>query len=140
MSRRNKKNIDAQLQPLPVIRKSSRLKTILLVCVALITFGCYSYTLQNRFTDWDDDIYVENNHFIKNLTPDNWNMLLFHNVTNNYYHPITMLTIAANYQVSKMEPFGYYLTNVIIHVLDTCIMFLLVFMLLEAMEEKGYGA
>jgi tetratricopeptide (TPR) repeat protein len=140
MSRRNKKNIEAQVQPQPVIKKSSRVKKILLVCIALVTFGCYNYTLQNRFTDWDDDIYVENNHFIKNLTPDNWNMILFHNITDNYYHPITMLTIAANYQISKMEPFGYYFTNVSIHVIDTCIMFLLVLMLLEAMEEKGYEA
>src|SRR5665213_2137385 len=66
-------------------------------------------------------------------------MILFHNITNNYYHPITMLTIAWNYYTSKMDPHAYYLTNVSIHIMGTCAVFFLVLLLLEAMEEKGYG-
>src|SRR5580700_8593105 len=93
-------------------------KLILVAFIAIITFCCYSYTLQNQFVNWDDGVYIENNQYIKNLTLDNLKMILFHNITNNYYHPITMLSIAANYHFSKMEPFGYYLTNVILHVLN----------------------
>ena len=117
----------------------SALKWGLLLVVLIATFWCYSYTLKNQFTNWDDGLYVETNPYIKNLTPENMKMILFHNITNNYYHPITMLTIAWNYHTSKMDPHAYYLTNVMIHVLGTAAMFFLVLMLLEAMEENGYS-
>ncbi len=117
----------------------SILKWALLLIVIVTTFICYSYTLKNQFTNWDDGLYVETNPYIKNLTNENLKMILFHNITNNYYHPITMLTIAWNYYTSKMDPHAYYLTNVSIHVMGTCTVFFLVLLLLEAMEEKGYG-
>jgi tetratricopeptide (TPR) repeat protein len=109
------------------------------VCIAITTFFTYRYTLHNEFTNWDDGLYVETNPYIKNLTPQNLKMILLHNITNNYYHPITMLSIAWNYHSAKMEPHAYYLTNVSIHVLDTCVMFFLILFLLEAMTERGYG-
>jgi Tfp pilus assembly protein PilF len=118
---------------------SGKLKYGLLCFTAIVTFLCYSRTLQNTFTNWDDDVYLTDNSYVKNLSPVNVKMLLLHNITNNYYHPITMLSIAANYHFSKMEPMGYYFTNVFIHVLNTCLMFLLVLMLLASMEEQGYG-
>ena len=137
------KNSPAQaqqpLKPLAGGSRPSNLRLMLLAGIAAITFLCYNYTLHNHFTNWDDGLYVETNPYIKNLTSDNIKMILFHNITNNYYHPITMLTIAANYHNGKMEPFGYYLTNVTMHVLNTCLTFFLIFILLEAMEEKGYG-
>ena len=117
----------------------SKLKYALLCFTAIVTFLCYSRTLHNTFTNWDDDVYLTDNPYVKSLTPANVKMLLLHNITNNYYHPITMLSLAANYHFSKMEPMGYYLTNVIMHVLNACLVFLLIIILLAGMEEKGYG-
>lgn len=139
MSRRNKKNKQPPILLPEKAKSNSRLRIVLLICISALTFICYSYTLKNSFTNWDDDIYVENNPYIKDVNAPNLKMILFHNVTNNYYHPVTMLTLAANYSMSKMEPFGYYFTNVIMHVLNTVLMFFLVYMLLDAMEDKGYG-
>lgn len=116
-----------------------KLNFILLTGIIIVTFLTYSYTLHNRFTNWDDGLYIETNPYIKNLTHDNLKMILFHNITNNYYHPLTLLSIAINYHFSKMDPFGYYLTNVIIHILNTCLVFFLVMVLFRAMEERGYG-
>ncbi len=134
---RNKaQTIPVSLQP----SHTAKLKLILMAGVAIITFIVYHYTLHNQFTNWDDGLYIESNPYIKNLTPENLKMILFHNITNNYYHPLTMLSIAANYHFSKMDPFGYYFTNVALHVCNTCLVFILVFTLLTAMEVRGYGA
>jgi len=118
---------------------SLKLKYGLLCFAAIVTFLCYSRTLHNTFTNWDDDVYLTDNSYVKNLSPDNLKMLLFHNITHNYYNPITMLSLAANYHFSKLEPMAYYLTNIILHVVNTCLVFLLVMVLLNSMEEKGYG-
>lgn len=124
---------------LPLRPNSGRFRLILIAGIAIITFFTYSYTLHNQFTNWDDGLYIDSNPYIKNLTHANLKMILFHNITNNYYHPLTLLSIAANYHFSKMDPFGYYLTNVIIHICNTLLVFLLVMVLLGAMEERGYG-
>jgi protein O-mannosyl-transferase len=120
--------------------KGTQIKIILLAVIAITTFVTFNYTLKNDFTNWDDGLYVETNPYIKNITAQNLKMILFHNITNNYYHPITMLTIAANYHFSKMDPFGYFLTNVSVHTINACIMFFLFLVIMEAMETAGYGA
>ncbi len=114
------------------------LKWGLMIAIAVITFLCYNYTLKNEFSNWDDQLYVQDNPYVKDLTWPNMKMILLHNITNNYYHPITMLTIAMNYHFAKMSPEFYYFTNVFMHVLNTGLVFLLLFMILEAMEQKGY--
>ncbi|HTB06987.1 MAG TPA: tetratricopeptide repeat protein [Bacteroidia bacterium] len=126
------------------IKKESQLSPVttnwlLVISIALITFLCYRYSLQNEFTHWDDNLYVEDNNYIKDLTPHNLKMILFHNITNAYYHPITILSLACNYHFSKMNPYSYYATNVVIHLLNTCIMFFLMLLVLETLTEKGYG-
>jgi len=118
---------------------SLKLKYGLLCFTAIVTFLCYSRTLHNSFTNWDDDVYLTDNSYVRNVSADNLKMLVFHNVTHNYYHPITMLSLATNYHFSKLAPMAYYLTNTILHVLNTCLVFLLIMMLLHSMEEKGYG-
>jgi tetratricopeptide (TPR) repeat protein len=123
----------------PELAKQSNLKLMLMAGIAIITFICYFNTIHNQFTNWDDGLYVETNPYIKNLTSENWKMILFHNITNNYYHPITMITIAMNYHFSKMEPMGYYVTNIVMHIFNSLLTFLLIIMLLDAMEKKGYG-
>src|SRR6476661_1147234 len=118
---------------------SAKFKYGLLFLIVATTFFCYSPSLKNQFTNWDDNLYVSDNAYIKNLTADNLKMVLFHNITNNYYHPITMMSMAANYRFSQMQPFGYYLTSIILHLINACLVFLLILMLFVAMEENGYG-
>jgi tetratricopeptide (TPR) repeat protein len=120
-------------------KEQPNLKYVLVILAALLTLLCYYGTLNNQFTNWDDNVYIENNPYIKSFSGENLGMLLFHNITNNYYHPLTMLSLAVNYHFSGLSPFGYYLTNVLLHVCNTCIMFFLFLMLFRAMEKSGYA-
>jgi len=107
--------------------------------VLLVTFWCYHYTLDNHFTNWDDGLYIYENSFIKNLSSNNLKMILFKDITQNYYHPITMLSLALNWHFSGADPHAYYVTEIIIHLLNTILVFVLAFSLLTAMVKKGYG-
>ena len=111
----------------------------LLAGVLLVTFWCYHYTLGNQFTNWDDGVYIYENPYVKNLSPANLSMILFHDITQNYYHPITMLSLALNYHYSGMNPQPYYIAEIIIHLLNTALVYLLSFSLLTAMVKRGYG-
>ena len=115
------------------------LKWILIVSVLVITFITYRYSLHNEFTNWDDGVYIETNPYVKNLTSENLKMIFTHSIQGIYFHPLTMLSLAINYHYSKMSPEPYYITNIVLHLLNTMLVFLLVLQLLQAMTKAGYG-
>jgi tetratricopeptide (TPR) repeat protein len=133
-------NLTKGVQPAAQLNSSQPLNFILPLAVAIITFIVYRYTLHNQFLDWDDWIYVQKDPYITSFSAHNLSKLLFGNVTENYYHPITMLSLALNYHFSKLDPAGYYFTNILIHAANTAVIFFLVKTLLENMSKSyGYG-
>jgi len=118
----------------------SRFKYVLLGVIIIVTFLCYHYSLGNEFTNWDDDRFITENAFIKSFSSANLKMILFHDVKVDNYVPVTMLSYALNYHFSGLAPQTYFLTNIIIHILNSCLMFFLILMMLKAMEECGYGS
>ncbi|MCW3122516.1 MAG: hypothetical protein JWQ38_2008 [Flavipsychrobacter sp.] len=114
-------------------------KTILLGAICIITFLCFRYTVNNQFTNWDDDFYVTNDPYIKAFTPHNLKVIFTEDITKNNYHPLCMLSLAINYHFSQMDPHAYYLTNILIHVANVMLVFFLMMALcaLLQMDEKG---
>src|SRR5580704_12852806 len=121
---------------------------LILGIICLVTFFCFSYTLQNQFTNWDDDYYVTNDPYIKALTPHNLYVIFTEDITKNNYHPLCMLSLAFNYHFSQLNPYAYYLTNVLIHIANVILVFFLLLQLcvrLKADEVSqlfiaGFGA
>src|ERR1035441_3530581 len=97
-------------------KKPGWLKYTLLGGICIITFWCYHYSLGNEFTSWDDNRFIVENIFIKSFSAANLKMILLHDVTGDYYTPITMLSYAVNYHFSGLQPESYYLTSIIIHI------------------------
>ena len=88
------------------------------VIVALTAY-CLSPMLGNGFTNWDDELYVVNNTLLHG--PD-WKGIFSQSVVSNY-HPFTIASLAFNYSVSKLNPHSYLLLNLILHVLNTALVF-----------------
>ena len=84
-----------------------------------ITAVCLFPMLQNEFTNWDDQYYVVNNRLLKG--PD-WKGIFTEPVVSNY-HPVTLLTLAFNYQVSQLDPSSYLLLNYLLHLVNTGLVF-----------------
>jgi len=93
--------------------------------ILILTFWCYRYSLHNQFLNWDDGVYVFGNKYIKSFTSDNIRMMLFHGITPSNYHPLTMVSLAINYHFSQVSPSMYYLTNILIHLANTVLVFIL---------------
>jgi len=142
-----KKGTHAEVKPKQVAKvKQSSISTrdinmALLAGVAAIILICFHYTLHNQFmSDWDDWIYVSKDKYIKTLTALNFHNMLFHDITLNYYHPLTMLSLAVNYQFSQLDPWGYYFTNILLHITNAVLIFYFIKTLMEAMIKVGYKA
>jgi len=101
---------------------------ILLAVVLVVTLVICFPALHNKFTNWDDQDYITENIYIKSLTHANIGHIFTKSMATNY-HPLTMLSLALNYSVSGMEPFSYFLVNIILHLFNTLLVFYFVFLL-----------
>ena len=93
--------------------------------VLMVTLIAYFPTLNNKFTNWDDPVYVTENEGIRNLSGDHLKAIFTEPVSLNY-HPLTMFSLAVNYSISEAKPFGYHLTNLMLHLLNTFLVFLFI--------------
>ena len=115
-------------------------KSVMIAIICIVTFVSFRYTLQNQFTNWDDDFYVTNDEFIREFTPHNLRVIFTEDITKNNYHPLCMLSLAVNYHFSQLEPWSYYLTNILIHIANAVLVFFLFIQLcrrLALTEQAG---
>ena len=108
-----------------VLKLSDKAKIRLFVyLIAVAVFACFLPTLNDGFV-WDDNNnFVENSNY-RGISPSNlyWMFTTFHDAN---YHPLTWLTLGADYLLWGMNPAGYHLTNLVLHVLNSVLFFLLI--------------
>ena len=91
--------------------------------VILVTFLCFLPSLYNGWTNWDDPTYILQN---KLVTTDNiqWSEIFSEGQVLGIYHPVTLISYAIDYQIWGLKASGYHLTNVIFHVVNSLLVFL----------------
>jgi len=114
---------------IPELRK---IKTSgLLVLVLVVTFLVYLPLFNNDFLmTWDDDRYIIENPHIKELSFTK-TFDLFGLYYDGHYHPLTLLSLAIDYQVDELNPKVFHTTNLIFHLANTLLVFWLVFLLVK---------
>ncbi|MEI7596489.1 MAG: tetratricopeptide repeat protein [Bacteroidota bacterium] len=93
---------------------------IILGITALIFFPI----LNNQFTFYSDDVYVLNNVIIQNLSWHNIKFI-FSSFFDGHYHPLTLLSLGFTYSFSEVNPALYQFTNLLFHLLNTFLVFIL---------------
>lgn len=86
----------------------------------LLTLIVYIPAFNAGYVNWDDDDYVVNNHLIRSFS--NAKELITTPLQGNY-HPLTMLSMALSFQMSGDEPWAYHLLNIILHLLNTFLVY-----------------
>ena len=100
-------------------------KWALLFIILMITFGTYYPSLHNQFTNWDDTTLIVDNDAIKKLSFSSIKNFLT-SPTLGHYLPLTMIVYTLEYFFFQDDPFYYHLTNVILHLIVTTLVFWLV--------------
>lgn len=106
--------------------------------VLLITFIVLFPSLQNKFINLDDPQYVTENPVIKNISIKNIKIIFSEQFVGNY-QPLTMLSYMIDYKFFGLNPFGYHLMNLIFHLLNTLLVFLIVSKLIPLPAGRGKG-
>jgi len=118
------------------------LRRDVLVCLFLIviTLAVYWQTRNHEFVSYDDDAYViENPHVQAGLTRQTiiWSFTTTH-VAN--WHPLTWLSHMMDCQLYGLNPSGHHLTNVLFHLVNTVLLFLLLNRITGASWRSGFVA
>ncbi|MEO2019352.1 MAG: hypothetical protein ABGZ53_33880 [Fuerstiella sp.] len=87
------------------------------------------------FVNWDDPAYVLNNDLIRSWSPSGLWGVATETVTRNYA-PLTILSLLVDHTLWGMNPCGYHATNVLLHVING----LLVFVLVRQLTGKQFVA
>ena len=92
-----------------------------LVLLGLVTFWP---SLGFDFVNLDDPAYVEHNELIKDWSLTNLNGICTDVVTRNYA-PLTIFTFLIDHSCWGMNPCGYHATNILLHLVNGVLAFLL---------------
>ena len=92
--------------------------------VAAVTFIVFLPALQNGFVNWDDDNNFLNNYLYRGLGWEQlkWMFTTFHM---GHYQPLSWVTLGFDYLVWGMNPFGYHLTNVVLHSVNAALFYII---------------
>jgi len=104
------------------------------LAILLITCLAYLPVLRNGFlTSWDDNRYVIDNPHIRDLSGENV-LKLFTLYYDGHYHPLTLLSLGLDYRIGELDPQTYHTTNLMLHLLNTLLVYLFLLLLFRKKE------
>ncbi len=103
--------------------------------IVLFTFLAYLPVFQNGFTNWDDNIYITENSLIRNFSLENIKQW-FSESFQGLYQPLVLASLTADYAINGLDPFWFHLTNLLLHIINTLLVFTFIRKLLNS-ESMG---
>lgn len=114
------------------------LKWLTLTAIFILVLIVYRGALENGFVNWDDHEYVYENPLIQSLSAHNlWEMVTGFHAGN--WHPLTWFSHAIDYQLFGLDPWGHHLTSILLHALNTCLVFVLFLKLCEVAARDRFA-
>ena len=111
---------------------NKNIRLILFSIITVLPVLIYLNSLENTFV-YDDYLTITNNHFIRE-----WRYLsaLFNQkyfaISNELtYRPIVTLSYFVDYAIWQLRPWGYHLTNLIIHTLNVYLVYFTAYLLFK---------
>ena len=119
---------------------SDKQKLIIYIVLILAVLAVYWQVNKCSFVNMDDYSYVTDNHHIQSgVTPDGirW---AFTTKFFGLWHPLIWLSFMFDYQLHGLNPGGYHLTNLILHILSTLLLFRLFCRMTGAIWKSAFVA
>ena len=118
----------------------NQLSALICLALALVTTALYWPMTHHNFVNFDDDDYITNNsHVQAGLT---WAGVIwaFQTGAAANWHPLTWLSHMLDCQLYGLNPGGHHSTNLIFHVANTLLLFLLLRQLTGALWRSAFVA
>src|SRR5437763_787359 len=102
---------------------SRRTSWVLAGAIAAVTFASFAPALRGEFLNWDDWMNFGRNPHYRGFSRANlaW---MFTDVSGHYI-PLTWMTFGLDHVLWGMNPFGYHLTSILLHVANAVLCYFL---------------
>ena len=94
---------------------------LIIACAALIT---YAPSLRNGFVIWDDDTLITGNPLVQSFSPVTVKGA-FTSYDPELYVPLTIVSYQVEHSIVGNEPLLYHIDNLLLHIITSCLVFLL---------------
>lgn len=116
-------------------------KWFVIILLAVIVVAAYANSFFNPFM-WDDVVLIPENTGIQDgwksiitaFSPELWGLRTDDGAFQRYYRPMHTLLSVIDYRIWGFNPFGYHLSNTLIHLFNTVLLY---FLGLRLIKEKG---
>ena len=118
----------------------NQISALICLALALVTTALYWPVTHHNFVNFDDDDYITNNsHVQAGLT---WAGVIwaFQSGAAANWHPLTWLSHMLDCQLYGLNPGGHHSTNLLFHVANTLLLFLLLRQLTGALWRSAFVA
>ena len=117
--------------------RAARAAALLLLCLA--TPAAFWPVLNNGFVNWDDAANFRDNFSYRGLgwAQLQWMWTTFHM---GHYQPLSWMSLGLDFLVWGMNPFGYHLTNLLLHMMNGVLFFFVALRLLRSSRGAIFAA
>ena len=123
-----------------VEKKVLHTEVVVALLLIFVTVIAFSEVRNHGFVDYDDGLYVYENQLVQQgLT---WNSVVgaFARLHLGFWFPLTWLSFMFDYEVYGLSPGGYHVTNVLLHVANTLLLFFILRRMTGAVWRSAFAA
>jgi protein O-mannosyl-transferase len=121
-------------------KKDYRMVLLVALCLIIGIIVVYLKVQKYDFVGYDDELYVTQNHYVQkgiSLEGIKWAFTTFHSAN---WHPLTWLSHMLDCELYGLNPAGHHWTNVELHIANTVLLFILLFMMTGALWQSAFAA
>ena len=118
----------------------NQLAALICLALALVTTALYWPMTHHNFINFDDDDYITNNSHVKAGLTWAGAIWAFQTGAAANWHPLTWLSHMLDCQLYGLNPGGHHSTNLLFHVANTLLLFLLLRQLTGALWRSAFVA
>ncbi|MEN6320299.1 MAG: tetratricopeptide repeat protein [Syntrophaceae bacterium] len=110
---------------------------LLLIAAILSVFWQVQY---HSFINYDDNVYVTQNRSVQSGLSRESVLWAFTATDAGFWHPLTWLSLMFDYELYRLNSAGYHWTNVLFHIANTLLLFLVLNRMTGALWRSGFVA
>ena len=119
---------------------SDRQRLIVYVVLIALSLFVFSQVGQFDFITFDDPVYVVDNPSIQSGFTMDGVIWAFGTIHAEFWHPLTWLSLMLDYQLFGLNAGGYHITNLMLHILSTLMLFWLLHRMTGAVWRSAFVA
>ncbi len=101
-----------------------RFRWLSVLAIVALSYLVFAGVVDNDFINYQDNSYILENDLVQGVSLD-----VFAEPVENKYQPLSILSLAFNYQSAKLEAETYHWTNLILHLVNIVLVFYFLYLL-----------